>query len=246
MVVTADSPTVRRIWPETGSVTSLHAAYDRDRPAPPDRPWVGVLMITSLDGSIAVDGASGGLGNTNDAAVLGVLRAHAEVIVVGAGTVRAEGYGPPRKPGQRIAVATNSGSLDLDSELFTSGSGFVLAPAAADVDESRVEVLRAGDDRLDLTTALARLREVVPGTDHVLAEGGPGLNGSLLDADLVDELTMTLSPHLVGGRGDRLTRGAGEAMRRFRLDQLLVDDESFVFGRWLRDRDQDGGEVEDD
>ena len=66
------------------------------------------------------------------------------------------------------------------------------------------------------------------------AEGGAGLNASLLDADLIDELDLTWSPHLVGGGGPRIADGAGEALRRYTLAHLLADDEGFVFSRWTR------------
>ena len=86
-------------------------------------------MIASLDGAVVVDGTSGGLGNANDRQVLLTMRDLADVIVVGAATARGEGYGPPRKRGQRIGVITNSGSVDLSTSLFTSGAGFVIAPS---------------------------------------------------------------------------------------------------------------------
>lgn len=212
----------------------MRAAYDVDRPVHADRPWVGLCMVASLDGSIAVDGSSGTLGNRNDLDVLLTLRSLADGLLVGAGTVRGEGYGPPKKPGQRIGVVTNRGSVDLDSELFTSGAGFVITNEQADVDESRVDVLRAGRDRVDIAAALARLGEFVPAVRYVQAEGGASFNASLLDADLIDELDLTLSPHLVGGTGPRLTAGASESLHRFTLAHLLADDEGFVFSRWLR------------
>lgn len=230
------TPTVRRLAPTPGTVDSIEAAYDLPRPRPDSRPWISVTMIASLDGSTSLDGGSGGLGNPNDIEVLSSMRRLADVILVGAGTARSEGYGPAKKPDQRIAVATNSGRVDLDSDLFTSGSGFVLAPTSADIDERRVDVLRAGDDKLDLAAAIDRLDEIVPGVAHVNAEGGPRLNGTLADADLVDELTLTISPQVTGGPGARIVAGAGELHRHFRLDQLLGDDDGYLFGRWLRRR----------
>jgi riboflavin biosynthesis pyrimidine reductase len=213
---------------------SVRAAYDVDRPVHPDRPWVGLCMVMSLDGSISVDGVSGTLGNPNDLDVLLTLRSLADLLLVGAGTVRGEGYGPPKKPGQRIGVVTNRGNVDLDSELFTSGAGFVIANEQTDIDESRVDVLRAGHDRVDIAEALTRIGEVVPGVCYVQAEGGASFNAGLLDADAIDELDLTLSPHLVGGAGPRLTNGASESRRGFTLAHLLADDDGYVFSRWLR------------
>jgi riboflavin biosynthesis pyrimidine reductase len=229
-------PTVRRVHPAPHEPVSIREAYAVEREAHPHRPWVGLCMVTSLDGTVAVEGTSGGLGNPNDLEVLITLRAITDVIVVGAGTVRNEGYGPPKKPGQRIGVVTNRGSLDLGDELFTSGAGFVIAPEGTAIDEDRVEVLRAGRDSVDLAAAIERLDEIVPGVRYVQAEGGPTLNAALLEADLIDELDLTIASRLSGGEGPRLTSGADELDRRFDVAHLLVDDDGFVFGRWTRRR----------
>ena len=65
------------------------------------------------------------------------------------------------------------------------------------------------------------------------AEGGSTLNGSLLEADLIDEINVTTAPLAVGGHGARLATGA-DVGRRFDLGQLLVDDEGYLFSRWMR------------
>jgi riboflavin biosynthesis pyrimidine reductase len=229
-------PTLWRVHPAPHEPVTVEAAYRVERTPHDHRPWVGLCMVTSLDGSVTVGGTSGGLGNPNDLQVLGTLRSIADVIVVGAGTVRGEGYGPPKKPGQRIGVVTNRGSVDLDDELFTSGAGFVIAPDSATIDEDRVDVLRAGVDEVDLSLAIERLHHVVPGVGYVQTEGGPTLNAALLDADLIDELDLTIASRLVGGPGSRLTNGDDELDRRFDVAHLLVDDDGFVFGRWVRRR----------
>lgn len=229
-------PEIRRLLPHPAAPTTVLAAYDVERSPHSDRPWVGLCMVMSLDGSVAVDGASGRLGNPNDLSVLLTLRGLADMVIVGAGTARGEGYGPSAKRGQRIGVATNSGNVDLDTDLFTSGAGFVITNESSDVDESRVDVLRAGDDRLDIAAAVSRLTEIDPAVRYVQAEGGPGFNGSLLDADLVDELDLSISPHLVGGDGPRLVAGANERLHGFDLAHLLCDDDGFVFSRWIRQR----------
>lgn len=228
--------TLRRVHPAPHEPTTVAEAYSVDRTPHGHRPWVGLCMVSSLDGTVSVEGTSSGLGNPNDLDVLLTLRSITDVIVVGAGTVRGEGYGPPRKEGQRIGVVTNRGSVDLDDELFTSGAGFVIAPESAQVDERRVEVLRVGTDSVDLAAAIERLHEVVPGVRYVQTEGGPTLNAALLEADLIDELDLTIASRLSGGTGPRLTSGADEIDRRFDVAHLLVDDDGFVFGRWVRRR----------
>ncbi len=191
-------------------------------------------MVASLDGSTVVDGASAGLSSENDTGVLLRLRAVADVIVVGAGTARGEGYGPPSKSGQRVGVVTRGGSVDTSTELFTSGAGFVITTSSARFEERGVDVIRAGTDEVDLRRALSQIPELCPGATFVQAEGGASLNGALADADLLDELNLTTSPALVGGEGPRLISGAGEISSRYELAQLVVDDESFVFSRWRR------------
>jgi riboflavin biosynthesis pyrimidine reductase len=224
---------LQRLVPAPAAETTLREAYDVARPSPAGRPWIGLCMVMSLDGSVVVDHGSAALGNATDGEVLRTLRSIADMILVGAGTVRDEGYGAPSKQGQRIGVVTNSGSLDLDTEIFTSGAGFLIAPESAAIDERRVEVLRSGTERLDLAGAIGRLREIAPDISFVQAEGGPVLNGALLDGDLLDEINLTVSPRMVGGDGPRLTSAADELVRDFDLAHLLVDDDGFLFGRWL-------------
>ncbi len=190
-------------------------------------------MVASIDGSTVVDGVSAGLSSDNDSAVLLQLRSVAQVIIVGAGTVRGEGYGTPKKDGQRIGVVTRSGSVDTSTELFRSGAGFIITTQRATIDHD-VDVLRAGVDDVDLRAAVARIPELCPGVTFIQAEGGATLNAALGDADLFDELNVTTSPATVGGDGPRLFSGGGDQSHRYELAQLVVDDESFVFSRWRR------------
>jgi riboflavin biosynthesis pyrimidine reductase len=227
-------PALRRLHPSPTAPITITDAYTVERPAPPERPWVGLCMVTSLDGSVTIDGASGGLGNPNDLELLLTLREISDMVLVGAGTARGEGYGPPSTPGKRIGVVTNSGHVDLTTPLFTSGAGFLIAPETAEIDESSVQVLRAGTSAVDLGEAVGRLAEVMPSVRYVQAEGGPQLNSALLADDLIDELDLSISPRMVGGHGPRLTNGAPEIDRRFDLAHLLVDDDGFVFSRWVR------------
>lgn len=228
------APILRRLHPSPTAVTSVPAAYDVARTRPIDRPWIALCMVSSIDGSIALDGTSSGLGNPNDLGVLLSMRAVADMVLVGAGTVRKERYGPAKKAGQRIGVVTDSGRLDLTVPLFASGSGFLIAPASADIDDDSVDVLRAGAHHVDLPDAMRRLHEIADDIDLVQAEGGPGLNGSLLAAGLVDEVNWSISPRLVGGDAPRLTTGAPETDTPFELAHLLTDDEGFLFTRWVR------------
>lgn len=231
----SDAPALRRLSPAPPTTTTVADEYDVDRPRPDGRPWVTVCMVASLDGSVALDGASGGLGNANDRAVLATLRGAADVVIVGSGTAAGEGYGPPKRSDLRIGVVTNSGRIDATSPLFTSGAGFVITHERAEI-PAGIDTVRAGDDEVDLALAVARLHQLVPGVAHVQAEGGPTLNGALAAADLVDELCLTVSPHVTGGDAARLTSGAPERGLRYEPAHVLLDDEGYLFTRWVRRR----------
>jgi riboflavin biosynthesis pyrimidine reductase len=205
----------------------------RERSA--QRPWVGLVMITSLDGSTVVDGRSGGLGNPTDSSILGALRRAADVVLVGASTATTEHYGPPAQHGLRIGVVTARASIDPGAELFTSGAGFLVMPEDGPPDPPGIDVVRAGRGRVDVPVAVSRLGTVIDEPTFVLAEGGPRLNGALLDADCVDELDLTLAPTLVGGDGARVIAGARSTFDRYDLAHLATED-GYLYGRWLRRR----------
>lgn len=196
--------------------------YDACRPDQPE--VLRVNFVTSLDGSITDEqGRSGGLGGPGDRALFRALRAHADAILVAAGTARHEGYRPHRLSRElarrraldgradpaAIVVVTRSLDLDLGAPLFTEARTptVVLTCAAAPADRRAraAEVGRvvvAGDDQVDLAEGLARLRAA--GLRSVLCEGGPRLLEGLWAAGLVDELWLTVAPALIGHAGPRL------------------------------------------
>lgn len=225
---------MRRLLPSPDRTITIDEAYAAPLGTHTDRPWVGLSMVASIDGSTVLDGASGGLSSENDIGVLSRLRAIADVVVVGSSTVAGEGYGPPKKPGQRIGVLTRSGNVDTSTELFTSGSGFVITTDDAVIDDPSVDVIRAGGDDIDLRAAIAALPDLCPGAAFVQAEGGPTVNGAFTAADLFDEMNITTSPATIGGHGPRLVNNGPDVTHRFELEQLLIDEQSFVFSRWRR------------
>jgi riboflavin biosynthesis pyrimidine reductase len=222
-----------RVLHPTPAEASVDELYGAPRPRVDGRPWVGICMIASLDGTTVVDGRSGALGNAEDTAVLGALRRAADVVLVGAGTVRAEGYGAPKQPSLRIGVVTRTGDVDVDTELFHSGAGFLVLPEDGPSAPAGVDVVRAGRGTVDLGLALRRLGEVVDDPRFVQCEGGSRLNGSLLAAGDVDEVDLTISPLLAGGDGPRVTSGAPPQLARFELAHLATAG-GYLFGRWLR------------
>ena len=229
---------MRRLLPEPADEISVDEAYGSPLRTRPGRPWVGLCMVASVDGSTAVDGTSAKLSSPTDSAVLNRLRQLADVIVVGAGTVRDEGYGAPRKAGQRIGVVTTSGRLDYGSDLFSSGAGFVISSesGASDIPDG-IDVLRVGTDEIDVAGAIGALAGFVGLAGYVQVEGGAALNGAFFNADLIDEVNLTTSPAAFGGPGPRLTSGSPSHAHRYDVAQLCIDDESFVYTRWLRRRD---------
>jgi riboflavin biosynthesis pyrimidine reductase len=219
---------MRRLLPSPATaVVAVDAYADANRRRHDGRPWVGICMVASVDGATAVDGRSGGLSNATDAAVLSALRQHADVVLVGAGTVRAEGYGAPKRPGLRIGVVSSGGvGLDFGSPLFASGAGFVVT--TLDAPDLPVDTVRAGHGRVDLLAACGHLDG-----DFAHVEGGARLNGALLDAGVVDEVNLTISPLLAGGASPRPIDRARDASAPLRLAHLLEED-GFLFTRWLR------------
>ncbi len=182
-------------------------------------------MITTPDGAIDVNGRSRPLGGPADQQHLLALRQSAAVVMVGAGTARAENYGPPSRTDLRIGVVTTSCDLDFTSPLFTSGAGFVITTVGAPA--VPVDSIRAGTTHIDFADIIQQLPH---GIVHV--EGGPQLNAALLDADMVDALNITFSPSLGGTRGPSLSR-APHAERAFSLTHTHSRD-GCVFTRYER------------
>lgn len=230
----------------TGDAVDLAELTDRrDRELPPGRPWLMANMVMSVDGAYALDARSGGLSGEADRRVFRWLRAAADVVLVAAGTARAERYGRPSLSDElrahRAAMGLSevprlclvSRSLDLPDDLpLLEGDGpppLVAHPAGAPTDElpPGVEPLAVPGSThdVDLTALLVSLR-----ADHhaevVLCEGGPSLLGSLHRSDLIDELFVSLSPVLVGGDHLGLLGGGGSTVGRLRLHRLLTEDDT--------------------
>lgn len=199
-------------------------AYPPDQP----RPWIRANFVASLDGAASVDGRSAPLSGHADKRLFRLLRALADVILVGAGTVRTEGYGNTHHdvrdhtalrveqrlaPVPRLAVVTRSADLDPASPLFAENvvAPIVLtcraAPATrrAVLADAGADVVLAGEQDVSLTCALGALARL--GLQRVLCEGGPQLLAGMLAANVVDELCLTLAPILAGGNGPRIVHG---------------------------------------
>lgn len=217
---------MRRIFPDPAATVDLVEAYGRLTRIGPHRPAVRVNMITSADGAASLQGQTAGLGGTTDHAVSAVLRSLADVILVGAGTLRAESYGPARLESAArtrregwglpsvpaIAVLTRSCRLDWQSSFFSDAEERPLvlttsSAAAADLDRAATvaEVIVAGEATVDLALALRGLAD--RGFDNVLSEGGPRVSAQLAAVALLDELCLTLAPLVVAGDAARIFNG---------------------------------------
>jgi 5-amino-6-(5-phosphoribosylamino)uracil reductase len=219
-------------------------------------------MVSTLDGAAQHGGRSQPISCAADMRIFGTLRALADVVVVGAETVRQEGYRPARAraefaaarqaagqgPAPAIAVVTASLDLDLSLPLFTSPlvPTLILTGAAADpgrvaaAEEAGARVLTAGEgtgvDPARAVRALAGL-----GHTRLLTEGGPRLLGQFVAAGVLDELCLTVSPMLTAGDAQRIAGGPSVTLpRRFTLKSMLEED-GFLFTRYQRDRRRRNG-----
>jgi riboflavin biosynthesis pyrimidine reductase len=208
-------------------------------------------FVLSADGGAAVGGGSRGLQSPADQAVFAALRAVSDAVVVGAGTARAEGYGPVRvrpegrtwrsahgRRGSPVLVLV-SRSLDLDpADPCFTGPAVVITCAAAGPDrraalEAVADVVVAGDDDVDLQAAVRALRE--RGLHRLLCEGGPTLLTALLTAGLVDELCLTTAPVLVGSAPSLLVQALPFPVD-LRLVHLVDGEEGSLLTRWAVSR----------
>jgi riboflavin biosynthesis pyrimidine reductase len=227
---------MQRLYPEPRSPVDVVQAYADPSRAPHDgRPWIYVCMVASADGGTAVEGRSGALGGAGDRAVFTALRSHADMVLVGAGTARAEQYGPPKRADLRIAVVTRSLHVDWESALMRSGQAVIVTMEDAGDVPSYVPVIRAGRGDVDLGTALRHLQG--DGAHVVMAEGGPTLNGQLIARGLVDELCLTVAPALIAGDSARVAHGDASTLTGMSLVHVLEEDGSL----FLRYRAQASG-----
>ncbi|QBJ98296.1 pyrimidine reductase family protein [Rhodococcus sp. ABRD24] len=223
-------------------------------PSSLDSPWVRVNFVSSIDGAVTADGASAGLGTPADKRLFAVLRELADVIVVGAGTVRAENYGGARTDGVMaarrtraglsaippIAVVTASAALDPESRLFTDTEVPPLVLTSAAADRDRLARLREAGADIDIVaehtvTGPAILAALaVRGLRRILCEGGPGLFGTLLRDGTVDELCLTTSPQLLAGGAGRIAVSPTANPTPMSRAHILGDADGTLLTRWVR------------
>lgn len=243
---------------DAGSEVDLDAAYAY----PADvvgagRAWVRANMVASLDGAAqAGDGLSAGLSSPGDKRVFTVLRALADVVLVGASTVRHEGYRPPRPnpayaPAREaagrlavpvIAIVSRSLELDFTSPLFTDAVVPTVVLTGPDADPGRLAraqavadvVVAGGPDAKGVDPGAAVDALAARGWTRILTEGGPHLLGQLVAAGRLDELCLTLGPLLLGGPAPRITNGPAPDVPQSMGLHTLLEEDGFLFARYVR------------
>lgn len=241
---------ISRLWPQPAARIeddSILMTYEF-----PDESWLRMNFISSIDGAATRDGRSGGLGDDADRRVFELLRRQADVILVGAGTVRAEGYGAMRLEEDAVAwrvargmaehpsFALVSGSLNLDAEsgVFTDAPNRPIIYTVGSAPAGRREVLRGVADVVDAGTETLdpkRVREDLAsrGLRHIHAEGGPGLLGSFIAAGAVDEMCLTLASSLEAGDAGRVSHSPQSTPTGMDLAAILQAERE-IFLRYVR------------
>jgi riboflavin biosynthesis pyrimidine reductase len=231
---------VRRLHPAPTvelSEDDLRAAY-----AFPDAlPWVRANMVSTLDGSMrGVDGDSRSISTPADQRVFSIARAAADVILVGAGTIRAEDYRPSRKT---VAIVSNRLDLPLSLRILADRTAenprpivFTTDEAAADASaglRALVDIVAAGSGKVDLHGVKDEL--AARGLARIHCEGGPRLLSDLVAAGLLDELLLTIVPRLLGGGPDEhiltVPSGFDPPLRLMREQVLEADGSVFIRAR---------------
>jgi riboflavin biosynthesis pyrimidine reductase len=214
-----------------GADDDLRALY-----APPDEPWLRVNFVSTVDGAATGDdGTSRSINNGADKLVFDLLREMSDAVVVGAGTVRIEGYAVGRKP---LVVVSRSGSVPATQRSAEQGKVLMATVSTAPYLEEarsilgRDNVLVLGSHRVDL----ARLKDelVLRGFRHLLSEGGPHLLRDLLDQGVADELDTTTVPRVISGSHRRITDGPPVDVP-LRL-ATLAEHDGTLLARWLVER----------
>jgi riboflavin biosynthesis pyrimidine reductase len=231
-----------------------------DRSQPKHECWVTGHMVAGLDGTASVGGRVGSLSTAPDQALFPRVRQIADIVLVGAETVRREGYGPirlseeaqkqrqrqGRSPNPPLAVVSRSLAFDWTANVFADApegarTHLITCAAADPVRRAEAEavatVVVAGDDRVDPAAAMRALAEL--GHRVVLCEGGPTWLGELVAADRLDELCLSISPLMGGDQLPVSVTPPGSGLATFELRAAMVETHT-LFLRYERPRETGG------
>jgi 5-amino-6-(5-phosphoribosylamino)uracil reductase len=218
-------------------------------------PYLRANMVSSLDGAARHDGKSAPLSSEADMRIFGVLRALADVVLVGAETVRQEGYRPAKEraafaarraadgqtPAPAIAVISRRLDLDFTAPLFADPATPTLVLTGAATPDDRLAAARAagarvivaGDgDGIDPVRAVRELAEL--GHVRLLHEGGPRILAQFAAADVLDELCLTVAPLIAGGDAPRIMNGPGVPGPARFVPRSVLEEDGFLFTRYVR------------
>jgi len=232
---------IDRIWPDPASGLDDEALLEATR-FPEEGTWMRVNFISSLDGAATRDGVSGGLGDDADRRLFALLRRAADVVLVGAGTLRDEEYEGLRVDDASVAwreaagmaahptlaMISRSLSVDPDWSLFDDAPVRPIVYTVAAASAVRRESLQQVADVVTVGETDADPRRIrddltARGLRRIHAEGGPHVFAALLAAGVVDALHLTLAPTLEAGDAGRIVRGdaAGALPATGRLETVL-------------------------
>ncbi|WP_433531504.1 dihydrofolate reductase family protein [Micromonospora sp. CA-263727] len=252
---------IRDMWPVAGLVDldedELHERYAWSGHTEPD---IRLVVVASIDGLAAVEGASGTLTSPGDQRVYQLIKRDADLLLLGAGTARAESYGPTLlsapevarrrsnglQPYPTIAVITRSLDLDPTGPLFQQHAGrhvpprpILITPATAVPTGNpeiakHADILVCGDLDVDLRHTIQQLHAL--GHSRIVCEGGASIAGQMARAGLLNEVCMTIAPQLLAVSGPRITAGpeALPASGDWRLTRSLLDEQGNLFLRYAR------------
>ena len=248
---------MRQLLPEMGEMSLDELAAQMMIVQRPHRGWhVRSNMISTIDGAVrGPSGTSVDMSNDTDRAMLGMLRGISDAVIVGSRNALAQPYLPlPAKPrwqslrsehglaaAPRLVVVTNSG-LPANSPCFQPSDNptIVITSRRCGADalsamRERAMVIVAGDDSVDFSAALTELANL--GLWRVLCEGGPSVLSAMSAANALDEMCVTTAALWSGTAGDAMTAAATTAQQQgvqMRLAHLLIDDEDYLYARWVR------------
>lgn len=227
-----------------------------DRSQPQHECWVTGHMVAGLDGTAAIGGRVSSLSTRPDQDLFRRMRQIADIVMVGAETVRREGYGlvklsedaqaQRRRLGQPqtppVAVVSRSLNLDWTASLFADAPAdaptHIITCASADPErlaeaESVATVIVAGEERVEPQAALRALADL--GHRVVLCEGGPRWLGELVAADRLDELCLSVSPLMGGDLLPVSVTPEGAGIAHFKMKGIMAE-ESTLFLRYEAER----------
>lgn len=214
-------------------------------------PWLRANFVSSIDGAATHEGTSGGLGTDTDGRVFALLRRLADVIVVGAGTIRQEGYRNLALDDSSVAWREANGLTDQPPFAIVSASlrlepsdlagyikrPFVITTASASAQsrerlEDVADVIVAGDTEVNTVEMKRVLAE--RGYPQLHSEGGPTLFARMISEGVVDELCLTISPRLEGGSARRIVNAQEASPQDMALAHALSGNDGTLLLRYVR------------